>query len=289
MNHQTIIDWKLSNINKNVTAQLVLTDEMQQYIELHPELVKELAFIDAFWQQDNQELPSSELDQRFYKMLSQAQTTAQQNIDTNQAAKQSKQVHIFTVIKNWLSTSTIKPFAQFATLGLVFFLGFNANNGRDETDQQSQYLAANLAANNGIDNLQQEVSSLSAMLALSMLDKSSAAERLSGVAYSQQTDLTDPLLMKTLMSTLEHDRSTAVKLAIINTLNDLPDISEQEHQLLAFAIKENNTLVKIELCRLLFNIGSSGTKNELLQALNESELNPDMAEFLQRINAISHI
>ncbi|AZQ86121.1 hypothetical protein EKO29_20260 [Colwellia sp. Arc7-635] len=288
MNHQTIIDWKLSNINKNVTAELVLTDEMQQYIELHPELVKELAFIDAFWQQDNQELPSSELDQRFYKMLSQAQT-AQQNIDTNQAAKQSKQVHVFTVIKNWLSTSTIKPFAQFAILGLVFFLGFNANNGRDEIAQQGQYLAANLAANNGIDNLQQEVSSLSAMLALSMLDKSSAAERLSGVAYSQQTDLTDPLLMKTLMSTLEHDRSTAVKLAIINTLNDLPDISEQEHQLLAFAIKENNTLVKIELCRLLFNIGSSVTKNELLQALNESELNPDMAEFLQRINAISHI
>ncbi|WP_077284449.1 hypothetical protein [Cognaticolwellia aestuarii] len=288
MNHQTIIDWKLSNINKNVTAELVLTDEMQQYIEFHPELVKELAFIDAFWQQDNQELPSSELDQRFYNMLSQAQN-AQQNIDTNQAAKQSKQVHIFTVIKNWLSTSTIKPFAQFATLGLVFLLGFNANDSRDEIGQQGQNLAANLAAKNGIDNLQQEVSSLSAMLALSMLDKSSAAERLSGVAYSQQTDLTDPLLMKTLMSTLEHDRSTAVKLAIINTLNNLPDISEQEHQLLAFTIKENNTLVKIELCRLLFNIGSSVTKNELLKALNESELNPDMAEFLQRINAISHI
>lgn len=288
MNHQTIIDWKLSNINKNVTAELVITDEMQHYIELHPELVKELAFIDAFWQQDNQELPSSELDKRFYNMLSQAQT-AQQNIDTNEAAKQSKQGHIFKVITTWLSTSTIKPFAQFAALGVVFLLGFNANNSRDEIGQQGQNLAANLAAKNGIDNLQQEVSSLSAMLALSMLDKSSAAERLTGVAYSQQTDLTDPLLMKTLMSTLEHDRSTAVKLAIINTLNNLPDISEQERQLVAFTIKENNTLVKIELCRLLFNIGSSVTKNELLKALNESELNPDMAEFLQRINAISHI
>ena len=104
-------------------------------------------------------------------MLSQAQT-AQQNIDINQAAKQSKQVHIFTVIKNWLSTSTIKPFAQFATLGLVFLLGFNANDSRDEIGQQGQNLATNLAAKNGIDNLQQEVSSLSAMLALSMLDLS---------------------------------------------------------------------------------------------------------------------
>jgi len=284
MNHQTIIDLKLSTINKGVSAELILNDEMQQYIEANPELVKELAFIDAFWQQDSQELPSNELDKRFYKMLLQAQT-AQQSIETNQVVNQPQQNSIFTGVKNWLSASSIKPFAQFATLALVFFLGFNANQTSNGVSQQKQ----NLAANTGIENLQQEVSSLSAMLALSMLDKSSAAERLTGVAYSQQTDLTDPLLMKTLMSTLEHDRSTAVKLAIINTLNHLPDISEHESQILAFAIKENNTLVKIELCSLLLNIGSQATKNELLKTLNESELNPDMADFLQRINAISHI
>ena len=284
MNHQTIIDWKLSTINKGVSAELILNDEMQQYIEANPELVKELAFIDAFWQQDSQELPSNELDKRFYKMLLQAQT-AQQSIETNQVVNQPQQNSIFTGVKNWLSASSIKPFAQFATLALVFFLGFNANQTSNGVSQQKQ----NLAANTGIENLQQEVSSLSAMLALSMLDKSSAAERLTGVAYSQQTDLTDPLLMKTLMSTLEHDRSTAVKLAIINTLNHLPDISEQESQILAFAIKENNTLVKIELCSLLLNIGSLATKNELLKTLNESELNPEMADFLKRINAISHI
>ena len=284
MNHQTIIDWKLSTINKGVSAELILNDEMQQYIEANPELVKELAFIDAFWLQDSQELPSNELDKRFYKMLLQAQT-AQQSIETSQTTIQLQKNSIFTTVKNWLSASFIRPFAQFAVLGLVFVLGFNANQNSNSVSQQKQ----NLAANTGIENLQQEVSSLSAMLALSMLDKSSAAERLTGVAYSQQTDLTDPLLMKTLMSTLEHDRSTAVKLAIINTLNHLPDISEQESQILAFAIKENNTLVKIELCSLLLNIGSQTTKNELLKTLNESELNPDMADFLKRINAISHI
>jgi|GEM_PF-1220673 len=284
MNHQTIIDWKLSTINKGISAELILNDEMQQYIEANPELVKELAFIDAFWQQDSQELPSNELDKRFYKMLLQAQT-AQQSIETSQTTIQLQKNSIFTTVKNWLSASFIRPFAQFAVLGLVFVLGFNANQNSNSVSQQKQ----NLAANTGIENLQQEVSSLSAMLALSMLDKSSAAERLTGVAYSQQTDLTDPLLMKTLMSTLENDRSTAVKLAIINTLNHLPDISEQESQILAFAIKENNTLVKIELCSLLLNIGSLATKNELLKTLNESELNPDMADFLKRINAISHI
>ncbi len=280
MNHQTIIDWKLSSISNGVTAELILTDEMQQYIEANPELVKELAFIDAFWQQDSQELPSSELDKRFYKMLLQAQT-AQQNIETNQVVKQPQQSSIFTGVKNWLSASSIKPFAQFATVGLVFVLGFNANNSVTNVDD--------IAANMGIEKLQQEVSSLSAMLALSMLEKSSAAERLTGVAYSQETDLTNPMLMKTLMSTLENDRSTAVKLAIINTFSALPDISVQESGLIALALKEDNTLVKIELCSLLLNVGTQQTKSRLLTQLNESELTTDMAEFLKKVNAISHI
>jgi hypothetical protein len=280
MNHQTIIDLKLSTINKGVSAELILNDEMQQYIEANPELVKELAFIDAFWQQDSQELPSNELDKRFYKMLLQAQT-AQQSIETNQVVNQPQQNSIFTGVKNWLSASSIKPFAQFATLALVFFLGFNANNSGTNVDD--------IAANTGIDNLQQEVSSLSAMLALSMLEKSSAAERLTGVAYSQDTDLTNPLLMKTLMSTLENDRSTAVKLAIINTFSSLPDISVQESGLIALALKEDNTLVKIELCSLLLNVGTQQTKSRLLTQLKESELTPDMAEFLKKVNAISHI
>ena len=81
MNHQTIIDWKLASINKDVTAESTLTSEMQQYIDAHPELVKELEFIDAFWQTEAQEEPSVELDKRFYKMLLQAQTTQHQSAD----------------------------------------------------------------------------------------------------------------------------------------------------------------------------------------------------------------
>lgn len=280
MNHQTIIDWKLATINKGVRTEPALTGEMQQYIALHPELEKELAFIDAFWLQESQEQPSSELDKRFYNMLLQAQT-AQQSIDVSQVIEQTEHQGIITKIRNWLSMNTVKPFAQFATLGLVFVLGFNANNSGTNVDD--------IAENTGIENLQQEVSSLSTMLALSMLEKSSAAERLTGVAYSQETDLTNPMLMKTLMSTLENDRSTAVKLAIINTFSALPDISAQESGLIALALKEDNTLVKIELCSLLLNVGTQQTKSRLLTQLQESELTPDMAEFLKKVNAISHI
>ena len=203
----------------------------------------------------------------------------------SKVTKQKAQRSIFSTLRNWFMVNPIKPIAQFAALGLVFSLGFNANKNDNNIVSEDD----NLTASTGIANLQQEVSSLSAMLALSMLDRSSAAERLTGVAYSQQTDLTNPLLMETLLSTLENDRSTAVKLAIINTLNHLPNISGQESQLLALTIKENNTLVKIELCGLLLNVGSEVTKNQLLKTLNASELNPDVADFLKKINAISHI
>lgn len=278
INHQTIIDWKLSNINKDVTNELVLTNEMQHYIEAHPELEKELAFIDAFWQNDNQEQPSSELDKRFYKMLQQAQT-AQQEISNNHIIEKKLNAGLLKKLKDIFTVSPVKPFAQVAVLSLVFVLGFNANDKPVD----------NSTADSGLSNLQQEVSSLSTMLALSMLEKSSAAERLTGVAYSQETDLTNPILMKTLMSTLENDRSTAVKLAIINTFGNLPDISGQESKLIALTLKEQNTLVKIELCSLLFNVGTPQTKSRLLTQLKESELTPDMAEFLKKINAISHI
>lgn len=280
MNHQKVIDWKLATIHKDVAIKTSPSKEMQQYISSHSELEKELAFIDAFWHQNEQEQPSSELDKRFYKMLSQAQA-AQQSTDSSYLVKKPRQISILAQFGNWLSAGVVKPLAQFATLALVFVLGFNANNGSESTDS--------LTANVGLESLQQEVSSLSTMLALSMLEKSSAAERLTGVAYSQETDLTNPVLMSTLMSTLENDRSTAVKLAIINAFNTLPEIKAQEASLIALALSERNTLVKIELCSLLLNIGTQQARVKLLAQLEESELTPDMAEFLKKINAISHI
>ena len=67
---------------------------------------------------------------------------------------------------------------------LVFILGFNLNQA-----------PINEKSDIAFNNLQQEVSSLSTVLAISMLQKSSASERLSGVAFSRQTDLSNPLLV----------------------------------------------------------------------------------------------
>ncbi len=280
INHQTIIDWKLATLNGDISSELVLTDEMQLYLDKHPELLTELAFIDAFWQQGKYEMPTSEMDKRFYQMLSQAQA-AQKNIVTDAKPVAKGKSGILAKLGELFTVAPVKPFAQVAALALVFIIGFNANDNNSQPEQ--------LSADVGLSKLQQEVSSLSTMLALSMLEKSSAAERLTGVAYSQETGLTNPILMKTLMTTLANDRSTAVKLAIINTFSTLSDITEYEPTLLTLIENEQNTLVKIELSSLLLNVGSQQTQSQLIRQLNASTLSPDMAEFLKKVNAITHI
>jgi hypothetical protein len=284
MNHQHIIDWKISSL-QNVDLEQgehKFTQEMQAYLDLHPELNDELAFIDMFWQQEAQEQPSTELDKRFYQMLSQAKSAQNSKVNARSPLesgnKETNSQGLLTTIKNWWVFKPMQPVGQAVALGLMFVIGFNVNQSTPSN-----------VADISLQNLQQEVSSLSSMLALSMLQKSSAAERLTGVAYSRQTDLSDPLLMTTLITALAKDKSTAVRLAIINALSSMPDIHEQESELLALAIKESNTLVQIELCRLLLNVGSQHTKNKLRSQLSATDIDPEVKEFLMKVNSISHI
>ena len=199
-------------------------------------------------------------------MLSRAQSAQQQCGYRDSTDKQSQQP-LLEKLKAWFMPT---PIAQFAALVLVFILGFNLNQA-----------PINEKSDIAFNNLQQEVSSLSTVLAISMLQKSSASERLSGVAFSRQTDLSNPLLVKQLITLLARDKSTSVRLAIINSLSDLKSFGSAEQQLFSLAIQEENLLVQIELCRLLLNYGSSNIQNLLTEPTNQQKLKPEVREFIQ--------
>jgi len=270
MTYQDVIDWQLEQLNYNSNAQP--SPEMQDFITANPELKQELAFIKQFWNGPKQEQqPSQRLDTNFYNMLSQAQSV--------EASRRPKPVTKVLSLQEWLKHwFSPKYMTQAAALGFMFVLGFNF-----------QPAPSQAPVDPGLQSLQQEVSSLTSMLAISMLQKSSAAERLTGVAYSQQSDLTNPELMDTLMLMLGTDKSTSVRLAILNTLNSAQSISAYEDVLLPLAINEKNALVQIELCRLLLNKGSNTARNELLTQLNSMKLDKDVKDFINKINALSQV
>ena len=282
MNHKDVLDWKiasLTNCSDDNTdsstddyADTKLPLEIESYLAQHPELAQELAFIEQFWHNKTPELeqPSAQLDANFYQMLSIAQAVQHTPEDiakkTVSPAQQTK-VSFIEQIQSWLSP---KPLVQFAALGFVFVLGLNLSTLQTSTNQDFAF-----------QGLKQEVSSLSTMLAVSMLQKGSASERLTGVAYSKQSDLTDPVLLQQLISLLENDKSTAVRLAIINALSTSSLPTTSESRLLTLAETEPNVMVQIELYRLLLAKVSSNTRTLLIEKINQQQINPEVRDFLQ--------
>jgi hypothetical protein len=278
MKNQKVIDWKIASLANNDNSEL--SEEMQNYLKENKKLQEELLFIERLWTNDVKPLvmPSDKLDANFYQMLSRAQsaqqqTTEQQN-DYN-SSSQKQPLSLMERIKNWFTPTSL---AQFATLSFVFVIGFNANQAPNNEKFSEDYSV-----------LQQNISSLTTMLAMSMLQKDSASERLSGVAYSRQTDLSNPLLVEQLIALLARDKSTSVRLSIINSLGKLKSFSSSEQQLFTLAIAEENLLVQIELCRLLLNYGSVDIKKLLTEQTNQQQLKPEVREFIKAQSMASYI
>jgi len=278
MKNQKIIDWKIASLANNDNSEL--SEEMQRYLEQNSQLQEELLFIEQFWTNESEPLvmPSDKLDAKFYQMLSRAQSAEQQTTyqqNNYQSSVQEQPLSLMDKVKRWFMPT---PIAQFATLSFVFILGFNLNQAPSSETNNEDY-----------SSLQQDISSLTTVLAMSMLQKDSASERLSGVAYSRQTDLSNPLLVEQLIALLARDKSTAVRLAIINSLGELKSFGSSEQQLFTLATQEENLLVQIELCRLLLNYGSSEIKKLLTEQANQQLLKPEVQEFIKAQSLASYI
>lgn len=278
MKNQKIIDWKIASLANNDSSEL--SEEMQSYLKGNKQLQEELLFIEHFWTNDVEPLvmPTDKLDANFYQMLSKAQSAQQQTVQQKndyRSSSQDQPSSLIDIVKNWFTPT---PIAQFATLTLVFVLGFNLNQTPNDERNSEVY-----------SGLQQDIASLTTVLAMSMLQKDSASERLSGVAYSRQTDLSNPLLVDQLIALLARDKSTSVRLAIINSLGQLTSFGSSEQQLFTLLIEEENLLVQIELCRLLLNYGSVDIKKLLTEQVNQQQLKPEVREFIKAQSMASYI
>jgi hypothetical protein len=278
MKNQKIIDWKIASLANNDSSEL--SEEMQSYLKGNRQLQEELLFIEHFWTNDVEPLvmPTDKLDANFYQMLSKAQSAQQQTVQQKndyRSSSQDQPLSLIDIVKNWFTPT---PIAQFATLTLVFVLGYNLNQAPNNERNSEVY-----------SGLQQDISSLTTVLAMSMLQKDSASERLSGVAYSRQTDLSNPLLVEQLIALLARDKSTSVRLAIINSLGQLTSFGSSEQQLFTLLIEEENLLVQIELCRLLLNYGSVDIKKLLTEQVNQQQLKPEVREFIKAQSMASYI
>jgi hypothetical protein len=87
---------------------------------------------------------------------------------------------------------------------------------------------------------------------------------------------------------LEHDKSTAVRLAVINALSTSTLTTLSERRLLALTEVEPNVMVQIELYRLLLTNGNNQTRSLLMERINQQQVKPEVRDFLpEQISVIS--
>ena len=260
MTHEDVVDWKLAAIQGEENTEM--SKGMWAYLEQHPELQRELEFIETVYAKHEveEQTPSAAMDANFYQMLSRAQAQVPSTLRRQNEA-QPKEDWWQQFKQWWLSP---RPVAQFAALGLVFALGFNVNSGPDVNAEPE------------LASLQQEVSSLNTMLALNLLEKSSASERLSGVAYSRASDLTNPLLQEKLTKLIRTDSSTSVRLAVLNRLAQLQNIQPYADILFELGADNENALMQFSAVRILLGSEDPKIQKQLVELAKRENLNPDI-------------
>ncbi|MFT5519580.1 MAG: hypothetical protein ACI9IA_000163 [Enterobacterales bacterium] len=276
MNDEQIIQAKISFLSGE--SQNDLSAEMNDFVAKDSTLEQELNFIEKFWNSTKEvtdELPSSQLSNNFYAMLDQAKSVQQSTQQTNQraieASKEKNKSTFFQLIENLF---TAKPVLQFATIMMVFTLGYYLN--------QPQYNEHDEA----MANLQKQVTTLNSMVALSMIQKSSASERLAGVSYSKQSNVEDETLTMALIELLNSDSSSAVRLAVIDAVYTRGSILNLQDNLLESIPKQSNALVQMGLIRLILEKGDALGKRQVIEMKTLDLLMPEVADFIEQNKAV---
>lgn len=263
MDNKTILAVKVAYLSGNSPNDI--DETMKKQIQQDKQLAQEIAFVESFWSSEDeaaQEMPSKALDARFYQMLSVAQ-----------AAQSKGQAEISHVKKTtWLDKLgqwlLPKPIMQLAMMAGVFSLGYYINAPVSDPEE--------LAMN----SLKQEVQSLSSLVALSMIDNSSASKRLTGISYSKQSGANDQILNNALLKMINADKSTAVRLAAIDALSSRGFDANMELALLE-GLAEQNLMVQIELVSLLISQGSQISQIKLKDLAANGALDNEAKEFFE--------
>ena len=249
-----------------------LDDTMKAYVEQDQDLAQELEFIEAFFNEASEtpvEQPSANLDARFYQMLSQAQTAQAATVQAT-----PKKPGVLTRLFEWL---TPRPAMQMAMMAAIFTLGFSAQY--INPDDSSVQVVQN---SKGMTQLQEQVQSLSALVALSMIKDNAAGTRLTGIRYTRQSDANDPALNAELVRMLNHDSSTAVRLAAADALAERGLDQAIAAQLLEH-LPEQKPLMQVSLIKLLLDTKNRQTDIALANMVKDRALADDAIEFYREL------
>jgi hypothetical protein len=283
MNSQQILTAKVDFLSGNANQDI--DETMKQIVDNNPALQQEIAFVEAFWHKDNDvkdEQPSASMDARFYQMLAGAQS-AQINALAPGVNSPTTKTSIWQQLKEVMMPQSFgNGMMQVAMMGMVFTLGYYVN-----LPQSPNMTTAAVTQDNSMADLKSEVQSLNSLVALSMIQNSSASKRLTGINYSRQSGSDDETLNDALVKMLNNDKSTAVRLAAIDAFAER-GLNTQVEIKLVDALSKQKPLVQIGLIKLLNNHGSEYARIKVAALARQGELTEEAREVYQQFKAMQN-
>jgi hypothetical protein len=231
--------------------------ELEPHLAICPECRGELARMRALWSELGrlpQEEPSPALQRRFYEMLDHA--------------KQAEASRPVNRLKSWMRGPLFVPLAAAACLLIGLFAGYlTGRPGKSETE---------------VAQLRGEVASLRQVVALSLLQNQSAADRLRGVTYSNEMGDPDREVLAALLDRLNYDSNVNVRLAAVDALQRFGRDAVVRQGARESLAKQQSPLVQIALIELVSEWKDRQSAPVLQRLAAQPSLNPSVRQRAER-------
>jgi HEAT repeat protein len=119
-------------------------------------------------------------------------------------------------------------------------------------------------------------------LAISLLDRPSANERLQGVTISARMDNPNAQTLEALLYTLNNDKNVNVRLAAVDALYLFYNYPGVKEGLLQSLKNQPSPLIQVALIDLIVNMRERQAVDSLRLLLEDERLNPDVKEYAER-------
>lgn len=172
-------------------------------------------------------------------------------------------------ISKWLESWWPKrPLMQFAATVAVLIIGLAtglAINQRAESIKE-------------IGQLKTDMNEIRQVVMSSLLNQSSAVDRINGLTMSGRLKGADDEFFSVLLLILNSDSNVNVRLAAVNALANFADNKYVRHELVKSLGLQSSPLVQISLIDLLASIRETESSSSLIRIINDPDINTHVKE-----------
>jgi anti-sigma-K factor RskA len=204
------------------------------------------------------EEPSENLKRNFQSM-----------VDSYSLGMNNRKIPWHEAVGNWIESWWPKrPLIQFVTTVAVLIIGLVTGLN----------ISYKTGSKNDIAQLKTGMNQLNKVVMTSLLNQSSAADRISGLSKTGQLKNVDNQFYSTLLLLLNSDPNVNVRLAAVNALTNFVDNEYVRRELVISLGLQSSPLVQVSLIDLLASIKEADSSSTLIRMINNPEVNEQVKE-----------